>query len=169
MLDSAQSSLFQEIVDDAPLGIFIDLDRVLVDIVQQIEIEVVRTQLLQLALKDILRVILFNDHMTGIFGGQVIAVPGILLQDPSHDHFGTVVHVRPRSVDVVDTVGKCVVGHFSNELFIDCAVLLQWKAHGAEAEHGEGQSLEVTVDHRFSFLLLFRYSISIPTAFARWE
>ena len=88
MLDPPQPLLLFEVVDNAPLGIQIDLHGLLVNIMQQIEIKITHTALTQLVFENLCRIIaLAADLVTGIFGGKIVAVPGIFGQRPANDPF----------------------------------------------------------------------------------
>ena len=149
MLDPPLPLLFNEIFDNAPTGIGIGGIGVLTNVMQQVEVKILDTAFFQLLVKYGRRVVVVADLMTGIFGGEVIAVPGESVQDLSDDHLGHAAVIGVGSVKIIDAVVQSVAHHFLRPRLVDAAVGLGGQAHGAEAETRELLSLKITIDHVF--------------------
>ena len=159
VLDAAQTLLLHKVVDDAPLGVGVDIHIVFIDVVQQVEIEVVHLTLLQLLGKGVRRVRVAGERMAGVFGGQVKAVPGMLFQAAAYHRLGQILHIGPGGVEIIDAVGQRIVHHRLGGVLVDGAVHRGGQAHGAEAQQGQVQVLKITIDHIVALLfvvLLYR-------------
>ena len=85
MLNASLPFLFPEVVQDAPLGVFIYIDAVFVHIVQQVEVEVFHTAFFQLRLENRCRIINLSILVTRVFIGQKKAFPRVFRQHTAHN------------------------------------------------------------------------------------
>ena len=152
MPDPSEALLLLEIVEDAPFGVLINADGVLIDVMQQIKIEICNAAFLQLLLKDGGGVIAGRDLVSGVFAGQAPALPGILRQSLAENDLAEAAVVGIGGVEVVDAVGHGIVDHVLHLRLVDALVRTQGQAHRAEAEPGKGKLLKIVVNH--SCLLL---------------
>ena len=155
MLDAALLLLLNEIVHDAPLGILVHMDGILIDVVQQVEIKIVHLTLLQLLLKDVGGVVGLRHHVAGELGGQTEALAGVLFQTCTHHRLGHVLHIGPRGIVIVDAVGHGVIHHLLRLGRVDLPILQHRQAHGAKAQHRKLRSLEITIDHPVVLPILY--------------
>ena len=118
MPDSAVSLLFNEIIIDAPAGIFIGRKRILIYVVQKIEIEVVHLTFFELLLKGLLGIVFLRYSVTRKFIGKIEALSGIILQYLSDNDFGHSVMIGNCCVIVVNSVLHGIVHHFRGEFLI---------------------------------------------------
>ena len=149
MTDAAVLLLLQKIVDDAPAGIGIRLDGLLVHIVQQVEVEILHAALLELLLKNGGGIVAVADLVAGVFGGQIEALAVIVLQHPADDPLGHAAVVGIGGVEIVDAVVHGIADHVRRGLFVDVrrAAAGNQQTHGAEAQQGQLLSVKIGVDH----------------------
>ena len=147
MLNSAQSFLFNKIVNDSPAGISIGGVGILADIVQQVEVKILHAAFFQLLGKDCRRIIAVADLMAGILGGKIIAVPGELVQDLPDNHLGHAAVIGIGGVKIIDALLQRIAHHFLRPCLVDASVSPGRQTHGAEAETRELLSLKFTIDH----------------------
>ena len=151
MLDAAQPLLLHEVIQDAPLGVHVHLDRVFIDIVEEIEVEIVHAAPFQLLLEDGGGVVALGDLMAGVFVRKIPAPPGVAGQGAAQHPLRQSAVIGVGGVEVVDAVGHGVVHHGVHLRLIDGGGLLapgeQGQAHGAKAQAGQGQALEIVGQH----------------------
>ena len=160
--DPPPTLLLHKVIHNAPAGIGVGVDGLLVHIVQQVEVEIIHTTLPQLLLEDIGGVVARSNLMPGVLGGQVPRVPGIVPQHPADDplRFAPVVGIG--RVEVVHAVRHGVGGHGPHLVFVHRAVRLQRQPHGAEAQQSQPLPLKNPLNHASS-------SVSQPLASGRYR
>ena len=147
--DAAKLFLLQEVVHDAPAGVGIGLDGLLVHVVQQVEVEVIHLALAQLLLEDGGGIVALADLMARELRGQVVAVPGIGREHAAQHGFGLSAVVGPGGVDVVHTALEGQAHHLGHLHLVHLALRVAGQAHRTEAQQGELLILKAAVDHFF--------------------
>ena len=135
VLNSAQALLLLEIVQNVPFGVHVDLHGFFVDVVQQVEVEVVHAAFFQLFLKDFGGVIAIAENLvTGVLGGEVIAVPGVFAQHPAHHPLGLAAMVGIGGVEVIHPGLHGHLRHAGDLRLVDGAVRKTGQPHGPKAQ-----------------------------------
>ena len=148
MLDAAQSFLLLEVIQDAPPGVKVNLHGLLIHIVQQVEVKIIHAALAKLLLKDLSRMVaVAGDLMTGILGGEIVAVAGICFQHSANDPLGRSAVIGIGGIEIVHAVLYGIVHHFADLCLIDTAVSLRWQAHGAKTQQGQLLILKLAQNH----------------------
>ena len=152
MADTPLALLLHQIRMSAVLGVKILLDVHLADIVEQIEIEVADAALAELLFEDFLDLAHVAQVIAGKLGGEIEALPGILLKELAHHQLGIAAVVSPRGVIVVDAMGHAVIKDGLGRRFVDGRIVAvhHRQTHVAHAQSGELQILECVVNHDVS-------------------
>jgi len=138
----------EDVRDDVVVLALVDLDRPLRDVVQEVEVEIIRLALLQGNVEQGDVVDGAGEGVTGELVRDVVAVPGILAQGFRHRQFGFAVEIGVGRVEVVDAGGDGRVEHGVDLGLVDLARRrIRGKAHAAKAETGELHSVEIAVNH----------------------
>ena len=148
MAYAAALFLLDEVIDDAPLGIGVHRQRVFIDVVHQIKIEILNAAFLELILEHGGGVVGFAELMAGEFCRQIEALPRMAGERAPHDQLGQPAVIGIGGVKVVHALLDGPVDHFIDLLFIDRAVRQRGQAHRAKAELRERQILKSIVNHR---------------------
>ena len=119
MPDASLFFLFHKIVQYAPAFIHIGLNRVLVNIMQEVEVKILHSAFLQLFFKYCRRVIGITDLMAGILGRQIEGFSRMPCQSLAQNDLRIAGMIRERRVKIIDSVFQCVVHHTEDLFFVD--------------------------------------------------
>ncbi len=153
--DTSRRLLRHQIAVDAVAFIQIGVDVHFAHIVEQVKIEVAGLAFFQLFLKDSLHLVHIGKVIAGELGGEIVAVPGICVQDAAHHQLRLSAVIAPGGVVVVDPVFHGKGHHFGRGPLVDAGIipLYHRQAHGPHAQSGKLQSLKILLVHRtHSFL-----------------
>ena len=149
MTDAAVLFLLQEIIQDTELRIQVLIDIHLADIMEQVEIKIPSSCLLQLFFKNLL----YFRHVGKVIAGelvcQIIAVPRILRQSFPQHGLGVPAVISPCGIIIIDSCSHCLVYHSERLLPVNTAVIpvCNRQPHRAETKPGQFHSLKVSVNH----------------------
>ena len=142
--------LFQQIGDDTQRFIGEHRNGVLTDIVEEIEVKVVRAAFGQLALEDLRRGLAFGfQGGGGHFVRQKIAVPGVTAQSVAQEGFGLTLMIEIGRVKIIDPLVVDIVDQFFGLGRIDGPPGGGGgQAHVTHAQPGQGQTLKIFILHQ---------------------
>ena len=156
VLDAALVLLRHQVAVDAVFFIVqIGVDVHLAHVVEEVEVEVVHTQLFQLAGEDLPDLAPVGSVVAGELCGNIEPVSRIKGQRFAHHGFRVLAVIAPGGVIIVDAALHGCVHHTQGGSFVDPAVISieHRQAHRAKAQRGKLQSLKIPVNH-VSVLLL---------------
>ena len=141
-----------EIFQNTPLRIHVSFNGLFIHVVQQIEIEIVHAALLQLLFENGGGIIVADDLVAGIFGGQIIGRAGIFLQDFSDHDFGKAVVIGPGGIKIVDALCKCLGKHLSSCGFVHYTFSVgnHGKTHTSQTQGREFFAFKIFINHSFT-------------------
>ena len=159
MPDAAQALLLFEVFDDSPLGVFIHIDAVFANVVQQIKVEVFHTAFFQLGLKNGGRIVGSRRLVAGVLVRQEPAFPGIAAERFANGSFAVAPVVGPGGIKVVDAFAYGGVYHGVQCVLVDGSSLQKGQAHASKPQKRKFAALKLSIDHAISSLQSTAYSM----------
>ena len=149
MADAPGGLLLEQVGHDAVRGVQVLVDVHLAHVVDEVEVEVARAGLLELALEDLGHLVHIGQVVAGELGREIVALARVARQRRAHGELGVAAMIAPCRIVVVDALLHGVIDHLVHGILIDPRVVAvhDRQAHGAKAERGELQVLELLVQH----------------------
>ena len=173
MADAPVFLLLFQVGENAVALVQIGVDVHLADVVEEVEIEMVRAALFQLRFENLLHFVDVPEIVAGELGGEIKAVPRVCRKNLAHGVFRFAVVIPPGGVEIIDPVPDGIVEHLRRRLFVDLCILpvQNGQTHRAESERGQLYALKISVNHIFNLRCFIDFSIEytlpLPFPFAR--